>query len=196
MNTLVLKNNAFTDLGKALHHCTALSKLSMAHNQLSDLGDSLQVSSWPLVPVAKPVGHARSWDRHPSRFHWRSTVLFQHVGILHAHKWPPAVHVELSSLCGRAGLHGSEGAPLESQRSRRAATKPERLPPAAHCRSCRQSHCKPEAHQGKRTSANSIVNRNSCKLLFSIESHEIIGLLSGWQDALHRYTTEMSGLEC
>ena len=44
LNTLVLKNNAFTDLGKSLHHCTALSKLSMAHNQLSDLSDSLKVS--------------------------------------------------------------------------------------------------------------------------------------------------------
>ena len=43
LNTLVLKNNAFTDLGASLHHCTALSKLSMAHNQLSDLGTSLQV---------------------------------------------------------------------------------------------------------------------------------------------------------
>lgn len=44
LNTLVLKNNDFTDLGTSLHHCTALSKLSMAHNQLSDLGTSLQVS--------------------------------------------------------------------------------------------------------------------------------------------------------
>jgi Leucine-rich repeat (LRR) protein len=45
LNTLVLKNNAFENLGSSLHHCSALSKLSMAHNQISDLGDSLKVGT-------------------------------------------------------------------------------------------------------------------------------------------------------
>ena len=37
----MLKSNRISTLGKALAPCTALAKLSVAHNQLSDIGDSL-----------------------------------------------------------------------------------------------------------------------------------------------------------
>ena len=32
LNTLILKQNQVTDLGASLHGCTALAKLSVAHN--------------------------------------------------------------------------------------------------------------------------------------------------------------------
>ena len=120
LNTLVLKSNAFTDLGKALHHCTALSKLSMAHNQLSDLGDSLQVSSWPLIPHCKACWPSEILNQTSEQdlLDISSAIPPGHVGLLHARKWPPAIGMGLSGLCGRAGLHSSEGAPLESQCSR------------------------------------------------------------------------------
>ena len=41
LNTLVLKSNRVSSLGKALAPCTSLTKLSIAHNQLAELGDSL-----------------------------------------------------------------------------------------------------------------------------------------------------------
>ncbi|EIE20525.1 L domain-like protein [Coccomyxa subellipsoidea C-169] len=41
LNTLVLKQNAFKELGTSLHKCGGLQKLSMAHNQLSSIGDAL-----------------------------------------------------------------------------------------------------------------------------------------------------------
>ncbi len=33
LNTLILKQNQVTDLGTSLHGCTALAKLSVAHNR-------------------------------------------------------------------------------------------------------------------------------------------------------------------
>ena len=33
LNTLILKQNQVTDLGTSLHGCTALAKLSVAHNK-------------------------------------------------------------------------------------------------------------------------------------------------------------------
>ncbi len=33
LNTLILKENQVTDLGTSLHGCTALAKLSVAHNR-------------------------------------------------------------------------------------------------------------------------------------------------------------------
>lgn len=57
LNTLVLKNNAFENLGSSLHYCSGLSKLSMAHNQLSDLGDNLKVGTVSLQTrnLARPT---------------------------------------------------------------------------------------------------------------------------------------------
>lgn len=45
LNTLVLKHNRISMLGKSLVRCTALAKLSIANNQLIDLGTSLATCS-------------------------------------------------------------------------------------------------------------------------------------------------------
>ena len=44
LNTLILKQNEVTDLGTSLHGCTALAKLSVAHNRYTHfpLPQSLQ----------------------------------------------------------------------------------------------------------------------------------------------------------
>jgi len=46
LNTLILKQNQVTDLGTSLHGCTALAKLSVAHNRYT---------RFPLTPIVQSV---------------------------------------------------------------------------------------------------------------------------------------------
>ncbi len=46
LNTLILKENQVTDLGTSLHGCTALAKLSVAHNKYTH---------FPLTQIVQSV---------------------------------------------------------------------------------------------------------------------------------------------
>ena len=41
LNTVILKSNLITELQGIIRGCTRLEKLSMAHNEITELGDEL-----------------------------------------------------------------------------------------------------------------------------------------------------------